>query len=157
MKKNKFTWGHGVILALGGFIVFILGMIFLYSKGYQNSEMVSENYYEDELAYQKVIDAKNTADKLTEKPIFIQNTEGIKIVFPNRFNNKNSKFKFYLFRTEDSKLDIRREVELDRENSFTIPASAGILRDGSYTLKISWIENNSTEYQIDYNLLWTSR
>jgi len=154
--KNKFTWGHGIVLALGGFIVFILGMIFLYSRGYQNSEMVSENYYEDELVYQKVIDAKNTADKLIEKPVFSQNSEGIKIEFPKKFNNTNSKIKFHLFRTEDSKLDIRKEVELDNKNSFVIPANAGILKNGSYTLKLYWIENNKTEYQIDYNLLWTS-
>jgi len=153
--KNKFTWGHGIILALGGFIVFILSMIFLYSRGYQNSEMVSENYYEDELVYQKVIDAKNAADRLAEKPVFSQSSEGIKVVFPKRFDNKNSKFRFYLFRTEDSKLDIRKEVELDENNSFIIPAKAGILRKGSYTLKLNWTENNKTEYQIDYNLLWT--
>lgn len=49
--KSKFTWGHGMVLALAGFIAFILGMIFFYTRGYQTSEMVSENYYEDELIY----------------------------------------------------------------------------------------------------------
>ena len=71
--KSKFTWGHGMVLALAGFIAFILGMIFFYTRGYQTSEMVSENYYEDELIYQDVIDAKTAAASLAEKPVYTQN------------------------------------------------------------------------------------
>jgi hypothetical protein len=56
----KFTWGHGIVVALGLFISFILYLIFIFPIGKQNSELVTENYYEDELSYQKVIDAKKT-------------------------------------------------------------------------------------------------
>ncbi|NAW52225.1 nitrogen fixation protein FixH [Elizabethkingia argentiflava] len=153
--KSKFTWGHGMVLALAGFIVFILGMIFFYTRGYQTSEMVSENYYEDELNYQNVINAKKAAENLEQKPSYSQSAEGIKIAFPKQFDNSNSKFKFYLFRTDDSNLDIQKEVVLDQDNAFFIPARAGILKEGSYTLKVSWKENKGTEYQIDYNLIWT--
>ena len=154
--KSKFTWGHGMVLALAGFIAFILGMIFFYTRGYQTSEMVSENYYEDELIYQDVIDAKTAAASLVEKPVYTQNADGIRITFPKQFTNANSKFKFFLFRTEDSNLDIKKETELDSNNSIFIPAKAGILKDGSYTLKLNWKENSGKAYQIDYNLIWTS-
>ena len=60
----KFTWGHGIVVALGLFISFILYLIFVFPIGKQNSELVTENYYEDELSYQKVIDAKNNAETL---------------------------------------------------------------------------------------------
>lgn len=105
-----------MVLALAGFIAFILGMIFFYT-GYQTSEMVSENYYEDELIYQDVIDAKTAAASLAEKPVYTQNADGIRITFPKQFTNANSKFKFFLFRTEDSNLDIKKETELDSNNS----------------------------------------
>ena len=68
----KFTWGHGIVVALGLFISFILYLIFVFPIGKQNSELVTENYYEDELSYQKVIDAKNNAATLTAKPQYAQ-------------------------------------------------------------------------------------
>ena len=76
---KKFTWGHGVVLMLGSFIAFILFMIIVFPNGQQNAELVSDDYYADELQYQQVIDAKNNADQLTEKPIYQQNDSGISI------------------------------------------------------------------------------
>lgn len=55
---KNFSWGHGVVIALFAFIVFILSMLFLFPNGQKNSEMVTDNYYEEELQYQDVIDAK---------------------------------------------------------------------------------------------------
>ena len=55
---KNISWGHGVIIALFTFIVFILSMLFLFPNGQKNSEMVTENYYEEELQYQDVIDSK---------------------------------------------------------------------------------------------------
>ena len=55
---KKFTWGHGVALALGLFIIFILSMIFYFTSTWKNSELITDDYYEAELAYQDVIDAK---------------------------------------------------------------------------------------------------
>ncbi len=148
---KKFTWGHGVIVALGLFIGFILFMIFVFPSGQQNSELITDNYYEEELNYQKVIDAKNSADQLTEKPVFEQIPEGLKISFPKDYNNENSKFNFDLFRTDDQRLDIKKEFQLTSDNSFTIPAK--VLAKGNYTLKIHWTKDNKN-YQRDYDVVW---
>ena len=67
---KKFTWGHGVVIALLVFMAFILSMLFLFPNGQKNSEMVTDNYYEEELKYQDVIDAKKRADNLEEKPVY---------------------------------------------------------------------------------------
>ena len=50
--------------------------------GKQNSEMISNNYYEEELEYQKVIDAKKNAAKLENQPTYQVTSEGIQITFP---------------------------------------------------------------------------
>ncbi len=55
---KKLNWGHGLAIALGCFIIFILSLIFIFPMGKQNAEMISNNYYEEELQYQDVIDAK---------------------------------------------------------------------------------------------------
>ena len=148
---KKFSWGHGIVIALGSFIAFILFMIFLFPNGQQNSEMITENYYEEELAYQKIIDAKNNADLLPEKPKYNQDQSGIKVIFPEDINNENSKFTIDLHRADDQKLDVKREIKLDGKNTLFIPAN--ILVKGNYVLRTMWTTNNKN-FQIDYDLVW---
>lgn len=148
---KKFTWGHGIVLALGSFILFILFMIFIFPNGQQNAEVISENYYEDELVYQDVIDAKNNADALTQKPEYNQTVHGITVSFPKIIQPENDKVNFVLFRTNDSNLDIKKDVTLSADHSFTIPAK--VLAAGSYTLKVKWNEDKKV-FQRDYDVLW---
>lgn len=150
MFKN-FSWGHGVIVALGLFMSFILFMIFVYSNGMKNSELISDSYYEDELAYQEIIDAKNNADLLTEKPVYLQNAAGITLTIPQNVKPENSNVHFELFRTDDSNLDVKKDITLDGKNQFQIPAK--VIFPGSYTLKVKW-ENNKKSYQVDYDIQW---
>ncbi|UFK96880.1 FixH family protein [Kaistella faecalis] len=150
MFKN-FSWGHGVIVALGLFMSFILFMIFVYSNGMQNSELISDSYYEDELAYQEIIDAKNNADLLSEKPVYIQNAAGITLTIPQNVKPENSNVHFELFRTDDSNLDVKKDITLDGKNQFQIPAK--VIFPGSYTLKVKW-KNNKKPYQVDYDIQW---
>ena len=148
---KKFSWAHGVILALLSFIAFILFMIFSFSRGWQNSEMISDNYYEDELMYQKIIDAKNNLDKKEEKPKYEQSTENITVTFPTSYTVDAKKVDVELFRTDDSNLDVKKQLELNAANQIIIPKT--ILMKGSYTLKLKWSEAK-TPYQIDYLVEW---
>ncbi|WP_144281474.1 FixH family protein [Chryseobacterium echinoideorum] len=148
---KNFTWGHGIVLALASFIIFILSMLFLFPNGQKNSEMVTEHYYEEELQYQSVIDAKNRADKLEEKPVYSQSPKGITLTFPSGINNSNSAVSFVLNRSDDQNLDIKKTVQLESDNSFTIPSS--VLKNGNYTLRLSWTKDK-TDYRLDYDVIW---
>lgn len=150
MFKN-FSWGHGVVLALGSFIAFILFLIFVFSRGMQNSELISDNYYQDELTYQEVIDAKNNADQLPEKPLYQRTGEGITITFPNSAAPDDQQVDFDLFRTDDSNLDVQKKISLNSQKKFTIPKQ--VIVAGSYTLKLKW-QKNKKPYQVDYDVLW---
>lgn len=148
---KKFTWAHGIILALGSFIAFILFMIFIFPTGQKNSELVTNDYYEDELQYQKVIDAKNNATSLPQLPEYKQTAEGITIAFPQNVKPDGNKVDFHLYRTEDSNLDVKNSVTVDGSNSIKIPKK--VIFPGSYTLKINWKEKDKP-FQVDYDLLW---
>ena len=148
---KKFSWGHGIVLALGSFIAFILFMILIFPNGQKNSELVSDDYYHDELTYQTVIDSKKNADLLAEKPTFQQMPSGIKILFPAKDLPENGKVNFELYRTDDSNLDVKKELSLDNAHAILIPAK--VISKGSYTLKIKW-QQNKIPYQVDYDVLW---
>lgn len=147
---KKLHWGHGLAIALGCFMIFILFLIFVFPMGKQNSEMISNNYYEEELEYQKVIDAKKNAAKLENQPTYQVTSEGIQITFPKDAKPDGNKANFILFRTDDSNLDVKKEVTIS-QNHFIIPKK--VITKGSYTLKLKWTENK-IPYQIDYDILW---
>lgn len=117
----------------------------------KNAELVSEDYYEEELQYQTVIDAKKRADVLQYKPEYAQSASGIAIKFPKEILPADKKASFVLYRTDDANLDISKNVTLNVVNSFYIPAK--ILTPGSYTLKLKWIKDKQ-DYQLDYSLQW---
>jgi FixH len=151
MQKSKFHWGHGILVALGLFMIFILSLIYIFTKHQNNSELVAENYYEEELRYQDVIDAKKNSAQLSNPPTLIQNQTALGVQFPAEYSNENTKFKYHLFRTDDQLLDLKDAFQLNAAHNFQIPAT--LLKTGSYTLKIQW-ESQSKKYQIDYNILW---
>lgn len=148
---KNFTWGHGIVLALASFIIFILSMLFLFPNGQKNSELVTEYYYEEELQYQNVIDAKKRADNLAEKPVYTQSADGITLKFSQDINNTNSTFSFVLNRSDDQNLDIKKVIKLDGNQSFTIPKA--LLKAGGYTLRLSW-RKNKIDYRLDYDVIW---
>ena len=40
---KKLNWGHGLMIALGCFILFILFLILVFPIGKQNADMISDN------------------------------------------------------------------------------------------------------------------
>ena len=147
---KKLHWGHGLAIALGCFILFILFLILVFPMGKQNAEMISNNYYEEELQYQDIIDAKKNAAKLAEIPAYKSTSEGMLITFPSNIKVDDNTVNFILFRTNDSNLDVKKEVTL-QHNLFLIPKK--VISAGSYTLKLKWKENK-IPYQVDYDILW---
>ena len=148
---KKFTWAHGIIVAMLSFMLFILGMIFFFTQNWQNAEMVSDNYYEEELHYQTIIDAKNRANALVEQPKYEITNNGIKLSFPQNINNANTTFHFDLYRTDDKNLDIKKDFQLEVGNAYIIPSK--VLVPGNYTLKLHW-KQSGLDYQKDYDVLW---
>ena len=148
---KKFTWGHGIALALACFIGFILYLIFIFPIGKQTSDLVSDNYYQDELEYQKVIDAKKNADQLAQKPFFAQLPYGIRIAFPKETIDAGQQVHYELYSINDKEKDKKQNVNLDNNNSFLVPKE--MLSTGSYILKVRW-KKSDIDYQVDYELVW---
>jgi regulatory protein YycI of two-component signal transduction system YycFG len=51
------NWGRGLTLFIVGFILAMLGMVYIAFK--QSNEMIEDNYYDREVKYQEIIDAKS--------------------------------------------------------------------------------------------------
>ncbi|MEX0289987.1 MAG: FixH family protein [Flavobacteriaceae bacterium] len=132
----KINWGTGVVLAFVAFIAFILYFVIIASSGKRNNhDLVTEEYYKAELAYQEEIDALANASKLKTK-IEVQKTpEGLRITFPENLNNQNIKGSVSLYRPSDKHLDF--DLPLSLSNSHLLIPDKRLL-DGRWDIKIYW-------------------
>ncbi len=56
------TWGTKLLIVFAGFAILMTTMV--YKCMHQNFELVSNDYYSDELRYQEKIDGMNNANKI---------------------------------------------------------------------------------------------
>jgi hypothetical protein len=142
----KFHWGHGIMLFLGIFIVFIMSFVYktLFVSDYDHV-LVSDEYYKDEIGYQKEIDKMNNAAQLKENVKLVSTNQGIEVVFPNFLDPKKISGFVDLQRSNDIKLDLNKEIKLD---SLTLLIPANQLKKGVYTVKVVW-EYDKIPYQLN--------
>jgi hypothetical protein len=132
----KINWGTGIVLAFIGFISFI--MYFIITMNVNNKydhDLVSEDYYGDELQYQKDIDKLNNSKNLKENISYKRVAEGLLIQFPTDADFKNITGKVFLYRPSNKQLDFDTSISLSHSN-LLIPDKR--LVDGRWNITVDW-------------------
>lgn len=133
-------WGTRIIITIGAFILLMGTMVVLSFQ--QNIEVVSEDYYEQELVYQDRINEKNNANALSETVTHIQLPVGVEFQFPLQFQSKKTTGKILFFRPSDQTKDFETPILLNSDSKQFI--SSEYLSKGKYDLKISWTVDEKT-------------
>ena len=137
----KINWGTGVVIAFILFISFILFFVIKATtqKKY-NYDLVSEEYYKDELNYQSDID-KLTNTKLLNIEITTTKTkDGIEIKFPASYITESINGNVSLYRPSNQSLDFDIPFVLSKRTTLLIPDNK--LVDGRWDIKLSWNQHN---------------
>lgn len=129
----KISWGHKIAAV---YLLFVAGILFLVFKANnENYDLVTENYYEEELKFQNVIDQKDRALSLSAQPQVAYDNGEMTIQFPEEFANKELKGELYLYRPSDAKKDIRKPFTIaGTQLKIALPS----INAGMYDIKISW-------------------
>ncbi|MGA9269872.1 MAG: FixH family protein [Lutimonas sp.] len=137
----KVNWGTAVVIAMITFIVFILTFVYRSAvmDEYQH-ELVSEDYYKDELHYQEEIDKVNNASKLDVNLTLIRTSDGLTLRFPEGMQPSSISGSIYLQRPSNKSLDLRIPFELT-ELDLLIPDKD--LASGKYLVVVDWKHENS--------------
>ena len=137
---KKLNWGVGIVITIACFIGFIMFFVIKMStdKKYDH-DLVTEEYYKQELAYQDQIDAQQNSARLANNIQVEVTTEGIQIVFPSE--KKDIKGEVSLYRPSNKKLDLEIPISLENQQML-IPAEK--LVEGKYKLSINWKSNGTT-------------
>jgi hypothetical protein len=73
------SWGKGIVIAFIAFALFIGALVTVCVR--QDINLVSKNYYAEELMYQEQIDRLNNAAALTERPSIVIRAGNLEVWF----------------------------------------------------------------------------
>lgn len=130
------SWGKGIAIALTVFILFIATLVTIIIR--QKVDLVSEDYYTQEINYQQEIDGINAGNNELELS-FLKKNDQLVVEVPEKTNSKNVTFKFY--RANDKRLD--KTFELENSKMLLIPLKE--LAKGNYAVR--------AEYEIDGKII----
>lgn len=144
----KLSWGY---IITSGYLIFVTGIVFLvYKASSQKFDLVTKDYYEQELKYQNIIDQSANTAKLSA-PLLVTRGDGeLQIAFPPEMKNKLKMIDFYLYYPADVKKDFRKSIET-KDNELKQPLPAAM--KGMYELKLSW-EVEGTKYYFEKKLFF---
>lgn len=141
--KIKLNWGFGIVLAFVGFISFIMYFVISMSSNNKYShDLVASDYYNQELNYQKKIDATKNAKKLKEDIKIERVKEGVKIIFPKQFNTELIKGKVFLYRPSNKQLDFEMPIAVSDSSYLLMPDKR--LLDGRWNIIVDWTYNEQS-------------
>lgn len=141
------NWGTKITVAATSFVLFILFMV--YKASTQDFDLVAENYYEQEIEYQGVIDKMSNARALQDEMEF-RVTEGkLALNFPNDFAEQEIDAKVNLFCPADDERDKEYNFVLSDRLDHNINTSE--LYPGYYKAKVEW-KVKGVEYYIEKNV-----
>ena len=140
--KIKLSWPTGIILALGAFIIFILSFVYkaTFMPEYDH-ELVSDEYYNDELKYQEEIDKLKRAAGLEENVSIKKVATGLLMTFPSEFDFKQIKGSISFKRLSNQNIDFSFPIALN-SNQFLLKDDK--LVDGRWDIKIEWQVDGKT-------------
>ncbi len=133
--KPPISFFTGLMMAIVLFVGFLLSILIFAMNQPQN--LVTDNYYNEELAYQQQIDRIQRSRALGQEPSIIYQRGGkISVHFPNEWLGRTISGTVLLFRPSDSKLDQTLLLKLGLDGSQLIDTCE--LQPGLWKIKLNW-------------------
>lgn len=122
---------------LGLYLSFALGMGYLvYRSVNQKFDLVTPDYYAQELQFQKRLDATNRSNALSEKISYQIENENITFSLPQEMQAKNLKGNLKIYCPWDASKD--KNVSFDTQSSDHLSLPKPELPKGNYKLMLNW-------------------
>jgi hypothetical protein len=142
----KFSWGWKIAILYTGFAIMIGTLVVASNK--QSVDLVSKQYYKEEIEYQKVIDASHNQAKLSGNVIIKANSNFVTISFPDEFKDKIVTGEVHFYAPANPQWDKVLPISTS-QNNMTIPMQE--LHNTTYTIKIKY-KVDGVEYYRESNV-----
>ncbi|MGZ5245597.1 MAG: FixH family protein [Flavitalea sp.] len=144
----KLNWGHKIIFV---FLAFVTLMVTLVYKSVKTDfDLVSKEYYKDELAYQNVIDATSNAYKLSSGMKVDLTESQVVITLPEEMKGKSIKGAVHFYCPIQADND--RKVNLEPDLNGIVAFNKTEFITAPYTVKVTW-EADGINYYSEEKIL----
>ena len=102
----KLNWGTGIVIAFIAFIGFIMYFVInMNTNDKYDHDLVTEDYYAQELIYQQEIDAEKNLQLLSQEIKGRKTNEGWLLEFPQEIESEKIEGTVFLYRPSNEHLD----------------------------------------------------
>jgi hypothetical protein len=137
----KFNWGVKITAV---YIVFVMGIMYLViQSSRQTVDLVTPDYYAEEIKYQERINQIRRAEALSSPIQHILNGQSLQIRFPSEFEGREISGTLLLYYPADSKKDLTVPIRT-QANSMTL--SIPDKSSGMHILQVYWKSGTETYY-----------
>lgn len=141
--KIKINWGTGIIIVIALFLISVFVRIYI---SYQHDiNLVTPDYYPQELKYEQHIQKEANTSHLAEKIIINYTEKEITVTFPRIINNKDIKGEIVFYRPSDYQYDLSYAILLDDKRQQVFSTDSMI--NGKYIVQIDWRMDTLELYQ----------
>jgi len=128
------NWGHKIAIIYVAFMAFMISMLFI-SKGYDH-ELVTEDYYARELAFQEKIDARNNLNN-SALDVQVKLVEGeLKLVFDELPPTSSITGEIKFYKPDNELMDQTYPIKLEENHSEMPISTEG--KFGRYKVQVSF-------------------
>jgi nitrogen fixation protein FixH len=141
MKLNlKWNWGTGIVLAYTVFIVLIVTAV---GKALNQSvDLVTPDYYAQELDYQNKYDKMANAGTLKEPVTVEQAGTDVVLTFPKDITGPLTGTVLF-YRPSNSAEDVSMPISIGQDGKMVVPTAK--LKKGNYSVLVDW-KAGATKY-----------
>ncbi len=137
----KFNWGHKI---LGIYLVFVAGIVYMVVLSTrQKVDLVTADYYGEEIRYQQRIDESGRASSLSA-PLQYNVGQGLlTITFPKEFEGKKMSGEVLVYCPADDKKDLHNNID---QTGTIVKVSLPEVNKGAHVVKVKWTSGGITYY-----------
>ena len=134
------NWGNKIVVAFVLFAAFILYMVVIAFQ--QNNDLVAEDYYAQEINYQRKIEQKENLKRLEKKVSVAFDKKSIILVFPE---DQQPEGEIHFYHPSRKLFDRKIAIAIDPENRQVVDRSELIA--GNYRVNITWTSDGREYFQ----------
>lgn len=135
------NWGHKLTIAIISFMGFILFLVI--SSHSVASDLEAEDYYEQEIEYQNVIDADKNTKGLKSKFQVSVDEKNLVIIIPRELQHSEIKGSLLILRPNDATLDVNLKIEGKNK---VVLVNREQLSSGHYKVKLNLVSEGKTYF-----------
>lgn len=138
------NWGKKIALVYGLFVIGMLALVFA-CLNQKDIFLVSDNYYAEEVAYEKVIQKKKNANELAE-PVTVDFDEASKLLKIDLTTaSTGATGNVFFYRPSNPKMDVSFPINVDDNGIQNIDTQK--IPKGLWVVKVDWKKGEKEYYK----------